>query len=232
MLKTGEKVLAIIIARGGSKSILRKNVLPLAGKPLVAWPVDLAKSVARIDRVVISTDDDEIMEIAKAHGAEAPFKRPAELAADETETLPVIKHCLLYLEETGGYKPDIVLLLYPTAPFLKKERVEEALDLFEQKKCNSVVSAVPDWGRFWRLDDTTGAYRPLHPKERVNRQYYKPLYREDGSVYFNRYAVIMSQNKIVDEQSVEFLIMKEDENIDIDEPEDFKRAHARSDKHI
>lgn len=227
MLTAGEKVVAIIIARGGSKSIPRKNVLPLRGKPLVAWPVDLAKSVPRVDRVIISTDDDEIMAIAKTHGAEAPFKRPAELATDEVTTLPVVEHCLQFLTEKDNYRPDIVLLLYPTAPFLKKERVEEALDFFEKTSCNSVISVVEDWGRFWRLEETVGKYLPLHPKKRVNRQYYKPLYREDGTVYFNRYDVIIKQHKMVDEKNVEFLIMKDGENIDIDEPEDLKKARGK-----
>ncbi|MEK7067679.1 MAG: acylneuraminate cytidylyltransferase family protein [Patescibacteria group bacterium] len=223
MLKNGEKVVAIIIARGGSKSIPRKNVLPLHGKPLVAWPIELAKSVARIDRIIVSTDDDEIMEIAKKYGAETPFKRPAALATDEAGTLPVLQHCLAYLKEKEEYQPDIVLLLYPTAPFLKKERVEEGLDLFENTGCNSVISVVKDWGRFWRLNEDAGRYQPLHPKKRVNRQYYQPLYREDGAVYFNRYQVLMDMNKLVDDEKVEFIIMKEGENIYIDEPVDLKK---------
>ena len=225
MLRTGEKVIAIVIARGGSKSIPRKNVLPLHGKPLVAWPIDLAKSVSRIDRIIITTDDDEIMTIAKTHGAEAPFKRPPELATDEVTTLPVLSHALSYLRDKEGYAPGIVLLLYPTAPFLRKERVEEALDLFEKTGCRSVISVVQDWGRFWG-PDTSGVYRPLHPKERVNRQYYKPLYREDGAVYFNRAEVIIDDGKLVDERDVRFLIMKEGENVDIDEPDDLKAAQA------
>lgn len=227
MLKTKEQVMAIIIARGGSKSIPRKNVLPLHGKPLVAWPIDLAKSVSRIDRVIISTDDDEIMAIAKKHGAEAPFKRPAELADDITPTLPVIQHCLKWLEEKESYKPNIILLLYPTAPFLKKERIEEALDLFEQKSCGSVISVIKDWGRFWRFEEKEEKYLPLHPKERVNRQYYQPLLREDGAVYFSRFETLMGSNKLVDDQNTEFLIMKEDENIDIDNPADFLKAQKQ-----
>lgn len=227
MLKNGEQVVAIVIARGGSKSIPRKNVLPLRGKPLVAWPIDTAKSIARIDRVIISTDDDEIMAIAKAHGAEAPFKRPVGLSTDEVTTLPVLQHCLRYLEEKERYVPRIVLLLYPTAPFLKKERVDEALDLFERKRCNSVISVVKDWGRFWGPEDGSEKYIPFHPKERVNRQYYKPLYREDGAVYFNRREVLMEQGKMADETSVAFLFMREGENVDIDEPDDFKDAEHR-----
>ncbi|MEK7584592.1 MAG: acylneuraminate cytidylyltransferase family protein [Patescibacteria group bacterium] len=220
------ETLAIIIARGGSKSIPRKNVLHLHGKPLVAWPIDLAKSVPDINRVVVSTDDDEIMEIAKQHGAEVPFKRPAELADDETPTLPVLQHCIKFLEDKEGYKPDVIVLLYPTAPYLRKERVEEALRLFRKTKCNTVLRVVKDWGRFWKQgkDDV---YRVLHPAERVNRQYYKPLLREDGAIYFSRYDVIMKQNKLVDDNSVEFVIMGDDENVDIDNPSDLKRAQEK-----
>ncbi len=226
MLTSKEKVLAIIIARGGSKSIPRKNVLPLHGKPLIAWPIDLAHSVSRIDRVVVSTDDDEIMNIAKEHGAEVPFKRPAELATDEVPTLPVIQHALAYLARTEDYKPDIVLLLYPTAPFLRKERIDEALDLFENTDCNSVISVVKDWGQFWKKEHDT--YTVLHPKERVNRQQFDPLYKEDGAIYFNRYEVLMDSNTIVDDNNVAFIVMEEDENIDIDEPLDFKKAEEKN----
>lgn len=224
MLKTGEKVVAIIIARGGSKSIPRKNVLPLRGKPLVAWPITLAKSIPRVDRVILTTDDEEIAQVGREYGAEVPFKRPPELAEDQTPTVPVLQHCLKFLQEKENYHADIALLLYPTAPFLKKERVEEALDLFEKTGCNSVLSVIPDWGRFWRLDESTKKYQPFYPKERVNRQYYNSLYREDGAVYFSRYAVLVEMGKLVDDQSIEFLMMKEGENIDIDNPEDLDKA--------
>ncbi len=222
MNKHNEKIVAIIPARGGSKSIPRKNVLPLRGKPLVAWPIELAKSVKAIDRVILTSDDDEIMALGRQHGAEVLFRRPAELCLDETPTLPVLQHTLNYLKEKESYQPDIVLLLYATAPLLKKTRMAEALALFEQTKCNSVVSVVEDYGRFWREED--GVYRPLYPKERVNRQYYRPLYREDGSIYFSRFDVLMNMNKVVDEQNVQFIIMSPDENIDIDNPIDFEKA--------
>ena len=221
------EILAIVLARGGSKSIPRKNVLPLHGKPLVPWPIDLAKSVPRVSRVVMTTDDEEIAAIACEHGAEVPFMRPPELADDQTPTLPVIQHCLRHLKEHEGYAPDIVLILYPTAPFLRRARVEEALDLFASG-CDSVVSVVKDWGRFWKQDPQTGTYRVLHPAERVNRQYYQPLYREDGAVYFSRYHVLMERQKLVDEANVGFLIMEENENVDIDLPSDLAKAQAKN----
>ena len=222
MLKNKEKVLAIIIARGGSKSVPRKNVLPLQGKPLVAWPIALAKSVERIDRVLVSTDDDEITAIAKEYGADVPFKRPAELADDKTPTLPVLQHAVRYLAETQNYKADVILLLYPTSPFLKPERINQALDLFETTNCNSVVSVVEDCGRFWHKIE--GKYLPFYPPERVNRQYYQPLYRENGAIYFSRSEVLMTMDKIVDEKNVEFLVMAAEENIDIDTLADWQQA--------
>jgi CMP-N,N'-diacetyllegionaminic acid synthase len=227
MNSKNEKIVAVIIGRGGSKSIPRKNVLPLHGKPLIAWPIDLAKSISQIDRVIVSTDDDEIASIAKQYGAEVPFKRPAELAEDETPTLPVIKHCIEYLEREENYRPDIVLVFFPTAPFLKKERVLQALEKFENTDCKSVISVVEDWGRFWGHNDAQGKYTVLHPKERVNRQYYKPLYREDGAIYFSRRDVWVEQNKAVDDENMEFVIHGEDENVDIDNPSDWAKAAAR-----
>lgn len=222
------EVLAIIIARGGSKSIPRKNLIKVKGKPLIAWPITLAKSVSDITRVVVSTDDAEIMTVAKKYGAEIPFVRPKELSDDETTTLPVLRHCLKYLFESEGYKPDIVVLLYPTSPFLKKQRVAEALALFSKHNCNSVVSVVRDWGRFWIENPKTKKHRVLYPLKRVNRQYYKPLLKENGAIYFSKYDVLVKNNKLVDEKSVEFVVMDEDENIDIDLISDLKKAQAKT----
>ena len=219
-----DKIIAIIPARGGSKSIPEKNVQLLHGKPLVAWPIKLAKSVKRIERIIVSTDNDKIMTVAQKYGAETPFKRPVNLAGDETPTLPVLQHCIKYLEEKEEYKPDIIALLFPTAPFLKKERVEQALDFFEKTDCNSVVSVVKDWGRFWRFDKDMNKYIPFYPKKRVNRQYYKPLYREDGAICFSRYEVLMKTNKAIDDTNVQFLVMEEDENVDIDNLSDLLKA--------
>jgi len=224
-----EKIIAIIPARSGSKSIHRKNILPIKGKPLIAWPIELAKSIDRIDRVIVSTDDDEIASIAKKYDAEVPFKRPAELVEDETPTVPVLKHCVEYLEKKENYKADIIILLYPTSPYLKKKRIEEALDIFEKTSCNSVISVIKDWGRFWKYNKEEDKYKLLYPKNRVNRQYYNPLYRENGAIYFSRYNVLMKMNKLIDNSNIEFLIMDEDENIDIDTARDLDKAKNKQD---
>ncbi len=221
-----KNVVAIIIARGGSKSIPRKNVLLFHGKPLVAWPIDLAKSISRVDRVIVSTEDAEIMAVSKKFGAEIPFKRPLELADDITPTLPVLQHCINHLMEKENYKADIILLFYPTSPLLSKERVEEALDCFDKTDCNSVISVVKDWGRFWKLDEQDDKYKILYPLNRVNRQYYKPLYRENGAIYFSTYETIIHNNKLVDDK-VGFVVMNEGENVDIDNPDDLKEAERK-----
>ena len=220
-----EKIVAIIIARGGSKSIPRKNILPFRGKPLIAWPIDLAKSIDRVDRVIVCTDDNEIMAIAKQYGAEVPFKRPAELADDETPTLPVLQHCIKYLEDQENWRPDIVALFYPTSPLLKKARVEQALDFFEKTNCQSVISVVENYGHFWKKEN--GIPQRFYPLEPKNRQYATPLYQENGAIYFSRYEVLMKTSKMVDDMNIQFLIMEDCENVDIDNPEDFSKAEKR-----
>ncbi len=223
-----KNIIAIIPARGGSKSIPRKNIKLLSGKPLIAYPIELAKSILGINRVIVSTDDLEIAKVAKEWGAEVPFIRPAELAQDETPTLPVLQHCVRYLEENESYKADIIILLYPTSLYLKRERVQEALDLLCKGNYNTIVSVVKDGGRYWVYNEEKKRYTILYPKERINRQYYKPLYKENGAIYFNTYEALMIKNKIVDEESTDFLIMEEEETIDIDLPLDWKNAEKRT----
>ena len=222
-----KKILAIIPAREGSKRIPKKNIKRLGSKPLLAYPIELAKSLKQIDKVVVSTDSSEIAKVATQYGAEIPFIRPTELATDETPTLPVLQHCIRYLERKEKYKPDLVLLLYPTCPFLDKKIVIKAIELLRNKRCNSVVSVEKDYGRFWSYGKYTNRYVPLYTEKRVNMQYYRPLLRENGAIYFSKYNVIMKKNKMVDENRVSFLVMKSGELIDIDAPEDWEEAEER-----
>jgi len=219
-----KRIIAIIPARGGSKSIPKKNVKFLGEKPLIAYPIHLAKSVADIDRVIVSTDSEEIAEVARKYGAEVPFIRPAELSQDETPTLPVLQHAVKYLEDNDNFKADYIVLLYPTSPFLRLERIQEAIDLLKTGKHKSVIGVVKDWGRYWVSDDEKEGYVILYPKKRVNRQYYKPLYKEDGAIYFSDYDTIITQDKLVEDSNPGFVIVGEDERVDIDTPEDWKRA--------
>jgi len=213
------KTVAIIPARGGSKGIPRKNVKELNGKPLIGYIIETALGVDEIDRVIVSTEDPEIEAAARSFGAEVPFTRPLELAGDEIGTLPVLQHAVSYLEENENYKPDIVILLYATSPMLSHSRIMEALGLIKEKNFDSVLSVIEDRGHYWI--ENRGKYERFYPKNLRNRQFTKPLFKENGAIYITKRDILMEKNEIVD-GNIGFLVMEERETVDIDEPFDFE----------
>lgn len=134
-------VLGLIPARGGSKGIPGKNLVALAGKPLLAYTVEAALAARRLDRVIVSTDDSAIAEAARTLGAEVPFLRPAELAADATPMLPVIEHALDWCAANGA-PVRMVVLLQPTSPLRRARHIDDALALAENREAETVVSVV------------------------------------------------------------------------------------------
>lgn len=134
------KVLGIIPARGGSKGLPGKNIRPLSGKPLIAWTIETALATPELNRCIVSTDDPKIASVAREHGAEVPFLRPAVLAADDTADLPVCRHALDWLQDKEDYRPDIVVWLRPTAPLRTSEDIATALRLLERGDCDCVRS--------------------------------------------------------------------------------------------
>ncbi len=219
MEKNKKKIIAIIPARGGSKGVPRKNIKLLAGHPMISYIIASVKKVKGIDRVIVSTEDKEIAEVAKKCGAEVPFMRPMELATDEVATLPVLQHAVKELKRKEGYSPDYVLLVYPTSPLLKTERIQQAVDLALANDADSVVSGTYDKGHFWV--EVEGGYERLYPRKLENRQMSKPLFKENGAIYLTRASILMRQ--VVADKLLP-LIMDQNENIDIDYPEDFNRA--------
>jgi len=212
-------IVAIIPARGGSKGIPRKNIKELDGKPLIAHIIETALKVEELDRVIVSTDDEEIAEIAKKYGAEVPFIRPEELAKDETPTLPVLQHTVKYLEEEESYRPDIIVLLYATSPLLKAERVSEAIRMLKEGESESILSVVEDKGHYWLEKD--GKYERMYPKVVKNRQFTMPLFKENGAIYVYKRDILM-KGGIMDDATRGLLIMQREESIDVDEPIDFE----------
>jgi N-acylneuraminate cytidylyltransferase len=154
---------AIIPARGGSKSIERKNVRSFAGHPLLAYSIAAGRQSAAIERVIVSTDDEEIAQIARDYGAEVPFLRPPELAKDDTPDFPVFKHALEWLERAQGYQPGIVVQLRPTSPLRPPDLVDRAVALLaERRGADSVRGVVPSGQnpyKMWRVDPD----RRMHP---------------------------------------------------------------------
>ena len=137
-------VLALVPARGGSKGIPRKNVRILGGHPLLAYSVAAGLAAVRVDRVVVSTDDEEIAQVAKEYGADVPFLRPAELSGDDVPDLPVFQHALRWLADEDGFRPELVVHLRPTSPLRPAGLVDAALAaLMAAPDADSLRSVAP-----------------------------------------------------------------------------------------
>ncbi|MEK7590516.1 MAG: acylneuraminate cytidylyltransferase family protein [Patescibacteria group bacterium] len=145
-MSKNSKILGIITARGGSKGFPGKNIKPLLGKPLLAYSIEAAKSSGVFDRLIVSTEDEKIAEVARQYGCEVPFMRPKELARDDTPHLPVIQHAMQWLKENEKYEPDYVMILQPTSPLRQPFHMKEAVELIQKTGADSVmgVSEVPD----------------------------------------------------------------------------------------
>jgi len=213
------KVLGIIPARGGSKGIPRKNLADLGGKPLIAHAIGAALDTPELDRVLVSTEDAEIAAEARRWGAEVPFTRPADLAGDDTPTLPVLQHAIRFLETEENYRPGIIVLLYATSPLLHPSWISRAIGMIGEGNLDSVTSAVEDRGHFWRNGED-GPER-FYPLTIANRQFSTPLYRENGALYVSRRNLIMEQGMILGGR-IGLLIMGRHESIDIDDEEDLE----------
>ena len=186
------RVLGLIPARGGSKGVPRKNVRSLGGKPLIVYTIEAALAATKLTRVVVSTDDDEIAEVSRAAGAEVPFRRPDELAADATPTLPVVLHALDTLDEPY----DAVCLLQPTTPFRVEGLIDTCIARFESSGADSVVTVGtvptdhnPHWVYFMNPDGelqlSTGEDAPI-----TRRQDLPDAYHRDGAVYVSRVSAL------------------------------------------
>ncbi len=231
MVKT--EVLAIIPARGGSKSIPRKNIRLLAGHPLIAYSIAAGLFARMVTRVIVSTDDYEIAEIARRYGAEIPFLRPAEHSQDATPDLPVFQHALHWLAENEDYRPEIVVQLRPTSPFRRVAHIDGAVTrLLENPAADAVRTVcIPFQNPFkmWRIAED-GFMRPIGielgvPDEPYNqpRQALPQVYWQTGYVDAARASVILEKNSMTGERILP-LVIDPSEWIDIDSPDDWRRA--------
>lgn len=211
-----KKFLAIIPARGGSKGVPRKNIKPIAGKPLIAYTIEEAKKCALIDRIVVSTEDEEIASISKRYGAEV-IKRPYELAQDDTSTNPVLTHVVEELEKNEGYCPDYILLIPATSPLRKKEHIEEAIKKLLAEGADSLLSVSFIYKHRYDILEN-GTIVPV-VKERKNRQERKPVVVENGVLYISAINLIKS-GKIIGE-NISYYPMDSRSSVNIDEPMDF-----------
>lgn len=226
------KVLGIIPARGGSKDIPQKNIRLLGGKPLVVWTIEKAKKAKSLNRLVLSTDSEEIAEIAEKYGTEVPFLRPAELARDDSPTIDVIRHCLEHLKKAENYSPDAVVILQPTTPFRKPEDIDKAIALYFQNNMSTIVSVSKVPGHYnpeWQLviDDVTGMLTTLKGenllKLKTRRQLLRDTYYRNGEIYVFNPNNVVRKNSIYGD-TVTALITETKVNINIDTDIDFECA--------
>ena len=133
-------IVAIIPARGGSKGIPEKNIKNFCGKPLIVWTIETALKNKRLDRVIVSTDDEKIARIAQRHGADAPFMQPVELAQSSSRMEQVFAYALHWLKENENYSVDVIVWLQPTSPLRQNRHINEAMKLVLKEKCDAVIS--------------------------------------------------------------------------------------------
>ena len=207
------EVLALIPARGGSKSVPRKNLLQVAGKPLIAYSIGHALECTKITRTIVSTDDDEIAEVARSFGAEVPFRRPAEAATDTATDLQVFRHALLFLQEQG-YTPELVVHLRPTGPVRRIDLIEHAINMMlrhpEADSLRAVGLADQTPYKMWRIE---GSYlRQALPlagfpeSHSMPRQKLPAVYWQNGYVDIVRPRTIIELDSMVGQVVLPFVV--------------------------
>jgi N-acylneuraminate cytidylyltransferase len=222
--------IAIVPARGGSKSILRKNIRPLGGVPLLAYSIEAGLRARHVDRVIVSTDDVDIAEIAKAWGAEVPFLRPAAIAQDTTPDLPVFQHALDWLEASAGSVPEIVVHLRPTSPMRPPDCVDAAVELLlgdtTVESVRAVVPASQNPHKMWRLRDD-GTMTPLltdaEPAYNQPRQALPDTYWQTGHIDAIRTRVIRERHSMSGDR-IRALVVDPAYACDIDTDADWQRT--------
>jgi N-acylneuraminate cytidylyltransferase len=225
------EVLAVIPARGGSKGIPRKNLVSIAGKPLVVHSIEHARSARQVTRVVVSTEDQEIAEVARAAGAEVPFLRPQSLAEDHVLDLPVFEHVLETLAARERYAPELVVHLRPTAPLRKKEWIDQAIvRLREEPRADSLRSVSKPAQHPYRVFriDAEGFLGPVMKHEHpapflLRRQDLPDMYYYNCVIDVTRPATIFARKSMTGDRILPF-ILDPDEVIDIDSPRDLALA--------
>ncbi len=211
--------LGIVPARGGSKRLPRKNMLDLCGKPLIAWSIEAGLNSKYIDKVVVSSDDDEILNISSNFGAET-IKRPVELASDTATTFDAIKHTIENVE-----KYDYIVLLQPTSPLRNAKHIDEAIELLEIKNADAVVSVCemdhsPLWSNTLPND---GNMRGFLREEILNKrsQDLEKYYRLNGAIYICKTEKLIENKSFFLKENIFAYIMNRENSVDIDEKLDF-----------
>ena len=227
-MKHKKKVLGIVTARGGSKGIPRKNLALLRGKPLLVYTAEAALAASTLLHTILSTDDEEIAEVGRSCGLEVPFMRPKELAADDTPTLPVMRHAVMSLQNLGR-EYDAVCLLQPTNPLRRPEHIDACVSLLFERDADAVITVLPvphqynpHWVYFQDEHGTlrliTGETEPIPRRQELPRTFHR-----EGSVYVVRRDVLLQKNSLYGDRLLGYPL-DPDQSINIDDPDQLRRA--------
>jgi CMP-N,N'-diacetyllegionaminic acid synthase len=210
-------VIAIIPARGGSKGIPKKNIKLLLGSPLIAYTIELAKKNHFFDKVVVSTDSDEISEVSRTYGIDV-VSRPSELSGDLSRTEGALIHVLDYYKNKG-IEFDTVVTIEATSPMRTEKTINKCIDRFINTDCDSLVTVYEDRSYFWR-ENSLNKLSPLFTDQARRRQDRKPLYKEAGVIYITSVDVLRKNNSIIGNNPIHYVV-DEQEAIDINTNVDF-----------
>lgn len=213
-------ILAVIPARGGSKGIPRKNIKPLMGKPLIGWSIDAAMQSSYINRIVVSTEDEEIAFVARELGADVPFMRPAELAADDTPGMGPVLHAISQLPDY-----EWVLLLQPTSPLRTAEDIDEIWQFCQERSALSAVS-ISEVGKhpYWMYTCNTAHHLEPFSKGRsdvTRRQDLPPAYALNGALYLARTDWLLERQNFIGPETLGY-IMPPERSVDLDILQDWR----------
>jgi CMP-N,N'-diacetyllegionaminic acid synthase len=214
MKKSKSEVLALIPARGGSKGIPRKNLIEIAGEPLIAYSITQALSSRMINRTIVSTEDEEIADVSRKYGAEIPFMRPLEFAQDTSPDLDVFYHALTWLRDEEGYECDIVVHLRPTGPIRKINLIDEAIEMLQNhpEACSlrSVSKPIQTPYKMWRIED--GYLDPIVTVEGMSESYCQPrqilpeIFWQNGYIDLVRSETILEKKLMCGHKILPFVI--------------------------
>ena len=195
---SSQNVVAILLARGGSKGLPRKNILPLAGKPLLAYSIEAANRSRHVNRVIVSTDDEEIASVAREYGAEVPFLRPAKLADDLATSEVALKHAVEWLRDNEGYETDIVVYLQVTDLYRTPAMIDQCVEaLLTAPQLDSAFMGHIEHKNFWRQQGDAFVRLADDIPYGVPRQEKEPLFREDtGTACATRASVVLSGRRL------------------------------------
>lgn len=219
-------MLAIIPARSGSKGVPKKNIKELAGAPLISYTIKAAKKSEFITRIIVSTDSEEIADVATKYGAEVPFLRPAELATDDAKAIDVYLYTIERLNLENDEQINEFLVLLPTSPLRNYMDIDQAIKIFKKKNADSVISVTeteypPQWIK--RISEKGVLEDYFQGMNNLNRQEYEKTYIPNGAIYIFKYNVLKKEYNYYTDKTYPY-IMPNIRSIDIDTPLDFMIA--------